>query len=137
MINVLNNHSDKYLEMAFDSKRLERVENPDGYGKRKGDCGDTIEMFLSISSNKIKHINFSIDGCINTVACANTIARLAEGKTINEAWGVSPESVIEYLETLPEHEKHCAELAASVFYQALVNYKKNSQESWKKPYLRN
>ena len=41
-------HSLHYLEMAFRSDRREVIEHPDGYGKRTGDCGDTVEMFLSI-----------------------------------------------------------------------------------------
>ena len=41
-------HSDHYLEMAFRHDRREAIEHPDGYGKWTGDCGDTVEMFLTI-----------------------------------------------------------------------------------------
>jgi nitrogen fixation NifU-like protein len=34
--------------MAFRHDRREAIEHPDGYGKRTGDCGDTVEMFLTI-----------------------------------------------------------------------------------------
>jgi nitrogen fixation NifU-like protein len=37
-----------YLEMAFRNDRREKIESPDGYGKRIGECGDTVEMFLSV-----------------------------------------------------------------------------------------
>ena len=39
-------HSLHYLEMAFRHDRRERLQNPDGYGKRTEECGDTVEMFL-------------------------------------------------------------------------------------------
>jgi nitrogen fixation NifU-like protein len=35
-----------FLEMAFRYDRRERIQYPDGYGKRTGECGDTVEMFL-------------------------------------------------------------------------------------------
>lgn len=37
-------HSRHYFEMAFGRDRREIIEHPDGYGKRTGDCGDTVEM---------------------------------------------------------------------------------------------
>ena len=50
--------------------------------------------------------SFDTDGCINTNACANTVSHLSEGKTIEDAWEITPEDVIEFLETLPEENYH-------------------------------
>jgi nitrogen fixation NifU-like protein len=110
-----------YLEMAFRSDKRERIENPDGYGKRTGQCGDSIEMFLTIQDGRVKSASFDIDGCLNTMACANTVVYFAEGKTIEEAWGIGTEMVADYLETLPSNDAHCAELAVGAFYLALSN----------------
>jgi nitrogen fixation NifU-like protein len=65
---------------------------------------------------------------MNTNACANTVAFLAEGKTIEEAWNMTTESVVNYLETLPSKEMHCADLALGAFYLALSNAQKNKKE---------
>ena len=129
-----HDHSLHYLEMAFRHDRRERLQNPDGYGKRTGECGDTVEMFLHIKSGRIQSVSFDIDGCINTNACANTVSHLSEGKTIEEAWQITPEDVIEFLETLPKENYHCAELVVGAFYLALENYREHQQDSWKKPY---
>ena len=115
-------HSMHYLEMAYRMDKIERIETPDGYGKRKGQCGDTIEMFLGMDGDVIRSVSFIADGCLNTRACANTVALLAEKKNINEAWELSPEHVINFLETLPADETHCAELAVGAFYRALSNF---------------
>lgn len=123
-----------YLEMAFRHDRRERMQNPDGYGKRTGECGDTVEMFLSIKNGCIQSVTFDTDGCINTNACANTVSHLSEGKAIEEAWGIASEDVIEFLETLPKENYHCAELAVGAFYLALANYQELQRDSWKKPY---
>jgi nitrogen fixation NifU-like protein len=46
---------------------------------------------------------------------------MATGKTIEAAWEIKPEDVIQFLETLPEDHFHCAELAAGAFYLALTD----------------
>jgi nitrogen fixation NifU-like protein len=115
-------HSLNFLEMAFRHDRRERLQNPDGYGKRTGKCGDTVEMFLCIKNGCVQTVSFDTDGCIDTNACANTVSHLAEGQNIKQAWEITPEEVIDYLETLPEENYHCAELAVGAFYMALVNY---------------
>jgi len=129
-------HSTNYLEMAFKHDRRETVQNPDGYGKNTGECGDTVEIFISVRDDKIDSVSFNIDGCMNTNACANTIAHLTEGRSIEGAWKISPEDVANFLETLPEHETHCAELAVGAFYRALVDYTETRKNVWKKPYKR-
>jgi nitrogen fixation NifU-like protein len=120
-IDFWRDHSLHYLEMAFRHDRRGRLQNPDGYGKRIGECGDTVEMFLCIKKGRIQSVSFDTNGCINTNACANTVSHLAEGKTIGEAWEITPEEVIEFLETLPEENYHCAELSIGAFSMALAN----------------
>lgn len=115
-------HSSNYLEMAMRTDRHEAPANPDGYGKRTGDCGDTVEMFLIFRYGRIQNVSFRMNGCINTNACANTVAHLAEGKSLEEAWKITPADVINYLETLPKNHYHCAELAVGAFYLALAEY---------------
>ncbi|MDY0132309.1 MAG: iron-sulfur cluster assembly scaffold protein [Desulforegulaceae bacterium] len=112
-------HSKKFLEMAFSTDRAEYVENPDGFGSKTGECGDTISMYLTISEEKIKFLSYQIDGCINTNACSAALSKLVEGKDFDEAWETTPEDLVEYLETLPEDETHCAELAVGAFFLAL------------------
>ncbi len=117
--------------MAFRTDRRENIERPDGYGKHTGECGDTVEMFLTVRGDRITLVSFDTDGCVSTNACANTIAELSEGKSIDEAWEITPEDIIYYLETLPEENYHCAELAVGAFYLALANYKDLKRNPYK------
>ena len=116
--NFLEHHSDQFIEMAYSYERFERVEDPDGYGKRVGDCGDTVEMFVTVEKEHLKHVSIQIDGCLNTVACANTVASLTEGKALEEAWEITPEKVADFLKTLEEDHFHCAELSVGAFFLA-------------------
>ena len=125
--NFWMNHSEEFLEMATDGSFNERLFKPDGYGKNLGDCGDTVEIFLHVKEGLIIDAAFDIDGCVNTYACANTVANKVRGITLEEAWDLTPETVIDYLKTLPEANHHCAELAVGALYLALSDVeKKNS-----------
>lgn len=130
-------HSLRYLEMAFRSDRRGTIAHPDGYGKRTGDCADTVEMYLVIRDGRIRSVSYETNGCMNTNACANTVAELIEGKDVESAWEITPEDVIEYLETLPPQNHHCAELAVGALYLALRNFQDIQREPWKKAYQRN
>ncbi len=118
-IDFWQDHSLRFLEMAYRTDKIERIENPDGYGKRTGQCGDTIEIFLIIRDGRIHSASFYADGCLNTIACSNTVVSMIEGKTIAQAWEITTEDVVNYLETLPSNEAHCAELAVGALYIAL------------------
>ena len=82
----------------------------------------------------IQSVAYQTNGCLHTNACANTVANLVEGKTINEAWEITPETVIDFLETLPAEHFHCAELAVGALYRALADYNNIKQQPWKKIY---
>ncbi len=120
----LDNHSPRFLEMAFDFSRHEKVFRPDGYGKQMSDCGDKIEISLTTMKKVIQHVSLGIEGCANINACANAVAFLAEGKTIDEAWKISPKQVANYLETLPEKSFHCAEMAIKALLQAIIDFRR-------------
>jgi len=134
--NFWQDHSRQYLEMAFRNDRTEVIERADGRGRKTGDCGDTVEMFLTVENDRIRHVSFIVEGCRNTNACANTVASLAEGKNVEDAWDITPEDVIQFLETLPKENHHCAELSVGAFYLALSNYHENKRSSWKKLYIK-
>ena len=127
-------HSRQFLEMALGQERRERVEKPDGYGKQTGDCGDTVEFFLNTEKNHIRSVYYLTNGCLNTNACANTVAHLVEGGSIEAAWEITPEAVIAHLQTLPVESHHCAELAVGAFYKALANLTEKARRPWKKLY---
>ena len=132
--NFWQDHADHYLEMAFRTDRRGRLAHPDGYGRHTGECGDTIEIFLSIRTGRIESVLFELEGCLNTNACANTLARLAEGLTVAEAWEIRPEALIDHLQTLPADHFHCAQLAVGAFHRALADHNELQRRPWKKHY---
>lgn len=114
-----NRHSLKFLEMAFETHRRERLEKPDGHAKATRECGDTVEFFLLLRDTGTLGVSFEIEGCLYSLACANAAAHLAEGKTVSEARRIDGNTIKAFLETLPEVESHCADLAAEALHLAL------------------
>lgn len=114
-------HSDTFLTMAYLWDRRKTIEHPDGYGRKSGNCGDTITIFLTITNGIIGQVNFELEGCINTNACCNALAILVEGKGVEESWNVTSNDIISFLETLPFDHHHCAELTVGTFYLALAD----------------
>lgn len=133
-VNFWRQHSLVFLEMALRADKREVLKNPDGYGRKTRECGDTIELFLTVRDGKIVHASFETNGCLYSVACANAVIHFIEGKTISEAWQISPEMVAEYLETLPGKEFHCAQLAVQALFMALASCQENEKNPWKKFY---
>ncbi len=131
---IWQTHAMKFLEMAFRVHLQERLHNADGHGKKSSDCGDTIEFFLIIQNNRIDTISYTLNGCINTNACANATIDLVEGKKLEAAWALTPEAVMAYLESLPEHHFHCAQLAVSALRSALSDARNKQHAPWKKMY---
>ena len=127
-------HSLTFLEMAFRTDRRERLSKPDGYGKKTGSCGDTVEFFINLDGDRIRTLCYDINGCINTNACCNSVVELVDGKTLDAAWEVTPEQVSMFLKSLPDDHFHCAELVVGTLYLALSNARENRRSPWKKMY---
>ena len=129
-------HSLKFLEMAFRTDRHKRLPRPRGIGRNAGACRDSITMYVAVREGRLQEIAFELDGCMHTNACANGVAQMAEGHDIESAWKITPEMVAEDLQTLPEDHFHCAELAVGAFYKALADYRQNGRQPWKAAYRR-
>ena len=127
-------HSLTFLEMAFRTDRRERLEKPDGYAKKAGDCGDTVEFFINLDGDRIRTVSYDINGCLNTNACCNAVVELVDGKPMDNAWEVTPEQVGGFLESLPADHFHCAELVVGTLYLALSSALENRRSPWKKMY---
>lgn len=133
-VEFFRDHSVNFLEMALKSDKFEKIEHPDGYGKHSRECGDTLEIFLLARNGDIRSASFYTEGCIYTVACANTMIGMIEGKPVTNAWTITPQHLVDFLETLPQKERHCAELAVKALKAALLDLKETERQPWIKFY---
>ena len=109
-------------ELAKNPKHFGRMNDPTGGAYVKGPCGDEMEFYLVINDGVIEEVKFYTEGCITTIACGSMAAQLALRKSIDEALGISPKTVISKLNGLPKGQSHCSILAVSTLYKAIVDY---------------
>lgn len=129
-------YSKKVIDYFLHPRNLGKIDDPDGYGKVTGPCGDTMEIFLKVINGKIDEANFMTDGCGTTIVCGTMVTELVKGKSINDAGEVTQTVILENLGGLPESDQHCALLAANTLREALKDYRSLKREPWKRGYRR-
>lgn len=99
-----------------------KMENSDAYAHVKGECGDTIEIFLKFKNDRIKEASFLTDGCGPSAVCGSFAAEMSIGKSPDEILEITGETILKKLGGLPEEDRHCAFLAAATLQEALNTY---------------
>ncbi|MBU1044009.1 MAG: iron-sulfur cluster assembly scaffold protein [Candidatus Omnitrophica bacterium] len=118
----LDSYPREFQALVKHPKCFGRMNAPDCSAIIKGPCGDEMEFYLNIEKGVIKEIKFYTNGCEATIACGEVTARLARGRDIDAALGISPKQVKDVLKVLPVEHKHCAILAVTTLYRALAEY---------------
>jgi nitrogen fixation NifU-like protein len=128
-------YSETVIQHWQNPKNFHRIEQPDGYGKVTGSCGDTMEMFIRLKQGRISQCSFMTDGCGTTIACGSIATEIARGKTFTEALGaVKGDEILSQLGGLPEESVHCAFLASETLRRALADCLYQQRSGWKKHY---
>ncbi len=99
-----------------------RMEDPDGYGKVTGECGDTMEIFLKFENNRVSNAAYSTNGCASSTVSGSFAAELTIGKDSDEIADITAENVLNSIGRLPKEDQHCASLAARTIQEALTDY---------------
>ncbi len=119
---------------AFGEAGFERWRNPQYNGRMqdcdtsaciKGECGDTMEIFLKFADNRVQSASYFTDGCASSSICGSFTAEMAIGKDPDELTEINENAVLKKIGRLPEEDKHCAFLAAATLQEALQRYMMN------------
>ncbi len=125
------------MEASFSKKALERftaprnneeLEEPDGYARITGPCGDTMEIWLQVDDGIVTAASFQTTGCGPSHACGSMAAELAEGKTLPLVCRIEQQDILDALDGLPEEHTHCALLASNTLKAAAADFLKRRQE---------
>jgi nitrogen fixation NifU-like protein len=98
------------------------MSNPEGYGRIKGTCGDTMEIFLRFENERVKEATFRTDGCGSSTVCGSFAAELAHGRNPDEIAEITGEMILGVLGGMPKEDRHCAFLAAETLQEALDDF---------------
>lgn len=90
-------------------------------------CGDQMKMFIRVQGDKITDIKWKTYGCASAIASTSALSELAKGKTLDEALGIGPEEIANFLGGLPKHKFHCSVLGHEALAAAIANYREHSE----------
>ena len=116
-------YTEKVMEHFRHPRNVGRIEEPSGMA-RVGDpsCGDSIELYIKVESDRIVDIKYMIYGCPASIATSSVTSEIVKGKTIDEALSITDDDVIRALGGLPENKGHCSLLSITALHYALNDY---------------
>lgn len=100
-------------------QNMRRMSNADSSARITGRCGETMEMYLRVSEDRVSEATFFTNGCQFSILCGYAAAKLAENRTLEEAAEIEGETIISVLKHVPQEEAHCADLAAEALRAAV------------------
>jgi nitrogen fixation NifU-like protein len=115
-------YSETVVEHWLQPRNPFAMNGPDGHGRIKGPCGDTMDIFIRVEGETIVDASFLTDGCITSIASGSMAVQMAVGKRVSEAAALSDEDILEELGGLPAESRHCALLAANTLHAAVEDY---------------
>ncbi|MCB1217207.1 MAG: iron-sulfur cluster assembly scaffold protein [bacterium] len=114
------------INLMQNPTHMGEMESPSGIGHVQSECGDWVRMQVRLAGdNIIEETRFIAYGCGSAIASAEAIARMSEGRSIDEAEQLTQEEVIVALGGLPEHKSHCNAMSHMSFMEALKSCREN------------
>lgn len=120
-------YSEKAVKLYVNKVNVGQIENSDVSLTYTGlPCGDTITIYLKLGENGIiQDAKFEYKGCVGTACSGSALTSLIKGKGIKEAWKITKDNLLEFLNGLPE--RHCADLAVNALHEALEKLKERNK----------
>ena len=94
-----------------------------GAAKNEAD-GDQVQLHLEISGNRIRRARMKVMGCVAAIASTSLLTVLIEGRSVEDAMGLTKESLTGALGGLPENKVRCSLTCIDALRHALTDYRK-------------
>lgn len=96
---------------------------PDGVGEVGSlACGDQMRVGIKVKDGKICDLRWLTYGCASAIASTSMMSTLAIGMSLEEAYHLTPQMIMEALGGLPEHKFHCSVLGDKALRAAIDDY---------------
>jgi nitrogen fixation NifU-like protein len=103
------------------------VENASGRGLVRSPVdSDTVVITLRIEGDRIQDIKFKCMGCGVAIACSSIATEMAMGKSVEEAYQLTKQSVADALGGIPEYKMICSNLASDAIRVAIDDWRSRS-----------
>jgi nitrogen fixation protein NifU and related proteins len=84
---------------------------------------DTVLVTLRIENNIIQEVRFKCMGCAVAIACSSMATEMVLGKPVQEAYGITEQSVADALGGIPEYKMRCSNLAPAAIRNAIDDWR--------------
>ena len=110
----------------------ENTDDFDGVGMEGNlQCGDQMMVVIKVDKEKevITDCQWKTYGCASAIASTSILSEMVKGRTLDQAFHISPKEVAQALGGLPDHKIHCSVLGDKALRAAIINYyTRNGQE---------
>ena len=113
-------YSAKVIDHFRNPRNVGEIVSADGVGEEgNASCGDLMVCYVKLSGGRLSDVKFKTCGCGVAIAVSSVVSEMAQGKSINEAWGITADGLIDELGGIPEDNRRCAELAPAALNKAI------------------
>jgi nitrogen fixation NifU-like protein len=103
--------SDTVLEHFMCPRNIGEMDDADSMGTiGEPDCGDALTIYIKVQDDVITNISFLVYGCVAAIATSSITTEFAKGKTLDEAYQITDEDIVNALGGLPDDKLHCSVL---------------------------
>lgn len=116
-------YSKKMMQYFRHPKNVGSIENADGIGVAKNEGSVYIELYITVEDEMITDARFKTFGCGAAIAASSMAAELVVGQSLDAAFEITNDIIIEELDGLPAEKLHCSVLAEKAVKAAITDYR--------------
>lgn len=104
------------------------IDNPSGKAIVKSPVdSDTVLITLRIEDGVIADVRFKCMGCAVAIACSSVATEMVRGKSIEQAYEITKQSVAATLGGIPEYKMLCSNLAPEAIRKAIDDWRQGQR----------
>jgi NifU-like protein involved in Fe-S cluster formation len=115
-------YSEKAIDYGVSQKNIGPMDDANGYASVADTHGDELQLWLQVENNIIKKVSFFTKGCLTIRIAASALAEMVPGKTLDEAMGITPKALRDFIGRTPRKTWHCTVLAVDALRTAIRNH---------------
>lgn len=117
-------YADALLDHFYNPRNARRMADPHLVGTAgTPGRGPFLVLYLQVSGERISAASFQTYGCPPAIASGSLLAERLPGLTRAEAAAWGADQIAAALGGVPEHKRHCPQLAADALGRALAGWK--------------
>ena len=116
-------YSKKAIQYFKNKTNVGLIKNPTVSFVYKGNCGDTMKIYLMIKSNKIIDAKFEAIGCAGAFSAGSALMELLKNKSVTEAKNICELDIVNHLGSVPNKKQDCIYLAIQTLQKTLNSMK--------------